>query len=183
LSARWAFLPVLGAPLAHAPVLRSDLLPALKRPLDGGRTLRGRRLLGDNKTWRGAAFMFGGPLIAGAALHRWPSYRRRLPAELQAMRPVAFGAAIGAGTVLGELPNSFLKRQLDIAPGAQRRSPAGLALTVLDQGDLVLGIWTCLRPVYRMPPRDLAGAFALVSALHLAINVVGYAIGARQTAI
>jgi hypothetical protein len=48
------FVPVLGAPLAHAPVLRFDLLKPLKRPIDGGRTLNGRRLLGDNKTWRGA---------------------------------------------------------------------------------------------------------------------------------
>jgi hypothetical protein len=59
-SAPWLFLPVLGAPLAHAPVLRYDLLPALKRPIDGGRTLGGRRILGDNKTWRGAAVMFAG---------------------------------------------------------------------------------------------------------------------------
>lgn len=42
----WLFLPALGAPLVHAPVLRFNLLPALRRPIDGGRTLRGRRLLG-----------------------------------------------------------------------------------------------------------------------------------------
>jgi hypothetical protein len=29
----WAFLPVLGGALAHAPVLRFDLASALKRPL------------------------------------------------------------------------------------------------------------------------------------------------------
>jgi hypothetical protein len=48
--ALWVFLPVLGAYLAHAPVLRFDLLPSLKCPLDGGATFRGRRLLGDNKS-------------------------------------------------------------------------------------------------------------------------------------
>ena len=49
------FLPVLGAPLLHAPVLAGDLAPGLARPLDLGLTVRGRRLLGDNKTLRGAA--------------------------------------------------------------------------------------------------------------------------------
>ena len=46
----WAFLPALGGALAHAPVLRFDLFPSLERPLDGGATLNGRRLFGDNKT-------------------------------------------------------------------------------------------------------------------------------------
>ena len=60
MSALWLFLAVLGAPLLHAPVLRWNLLPALARPLDGGRRWRGRRLLGDNKTWRGALCMTAG---------------------------------------------------------------------------------------------------------------------------
>jgi hypothetical protein len=50
MSALWLFLAVLGAPLLHAPVLTWDLLRPLKRPLDGGATFRGRRVLGDNKT-------------------------------------------------------------------------------------------------------------------------------------
>ena len=49
----WVLLPVLGAPLAHAPVLRGDLMSGLARPIDLGLTVRGRRLFGDNKTWRG----------------------------------------------------------------------------------------------------------------------------------
>jgi hypothetical protein len=49
-AAAWTLLPVLGAPALHAPVLRSDLLAALGRPLDCGVTVRGRRLFGDNKT-------------------------------------------------------------------------------------------------------------------------------------
>src|SRR5919108_344738 len=32
----WVFVPVLGAPILHAPVLALDLLPSFKRPLDGG---------------------------------------------------------------------------------------------------------------------------------------------------
>src|SRR5438477_12575051 len=89
MHARWVFLPVLGAHLAHAPVLRFDLFPALARPIDGGRTVRGRRLLGANKTWRGAAAMFSE--VHGATLTLWQSTRHRsqLPAAPQAYPPLS----------------------------------------------------------------------------------------------
>src|SRR5262249_12412993 len=140
----WIFLPVLGAALTHAPVLRYDLFPALKRPLDAGATFRGRRLFGDNKTWRGALAMASGVFALTLVLSRVPAYWARLPVEIRQAGPVLFGLLLGLGTVLAELPNSFLKRQLDIAPGTQRRSLPGFLLTLLDQGDFVFGIWLTL---------------------------------------
>ena len=41
----WVFLPVLGSPVVHGPVLAADALGFLKRPLDGGATLRGDVLM------------------------------------------------------------------------------------------------------------------------------------------
>ena len=176
-------LPVLGAPLLHAPVLALDLLQGLKRPLDGGRTWRGRRLLGDNKTWRGALLMVAGPTLAAVALSRWPAWWEALPAEVRDAGPVPVGLLIGLGVVLGELPNSLLKRQLGIAPGAQRRSPTGLALTALDQVDFVPAVWLLLVPVWVMPLGQLALVIVVVGALHLVVNVVGYALGARTAPV
>ena len=83
----------------------------------------------------------------------------------------------------GELPNSFLKRRLDIAPGSRRRSAGGVALALLDQGDLVLGIWVCLLPVWVMPVWLAAIAFVAIAAVHAVLNVVGYAIGARAAPV
>jgi hypothetical protein len=45
----WVFAPILCAAITHGPVLRFDLFPALKRPLDFGRTFRGKRIFGDAK--------------------------------------------------------------------------------------------------------------------------------------
>ena len=172
-----------GAPLLHAPVLRWDLLPALTHPLDGGRTWRGRRLLGDNKTWRGALCMTAGVVVATVLLWQWNWWRDQLPDAVRASSPVLVGLLVGLGTVAGELPNSFLKRRLDIAPGARRRSPGGVALAVLDQGDLVLGIWVLLAPVWVMPVWLGAVAFAAIAAIHAVVNVVGYAVGARAAPV
>jgi len=181
LSGLLVFVAVLGAPILHAPVLALDLLKPLRRPLDGGATIGGRRVLGDNKTWRGALFMVAGPALAAVLLTRWPAFRCALPGAVADAPPVLWGALVGLGVVVGELPNSFVKRRLGIAPGSRRRGGGGLALVVLDQADLVPGVWLCLAPVYVLPVATAAVAFAAVTAVHLVVNVIGYAIGARTS--
>ena len=162
-------MPVLGAALLHAPVLKYDLLQSLKRPIDGG-----RNVFGDNKTWRGALCMFTGVVIATAVC--WPL----MPDSLTDENWLVVGALIGAGTVLGELPNSFLKRRLGIAPGQRRLTPGGIALVLYDQADFVPGIALLLLPVWVMPLETLLVGFVAVAVVHMAINVLGYAIGARE---
>ncbi len=173
------FLPVLGGALAHAPVLALDLLKPLKRPLDGGATVRGRRLFGDNKTWRGAVVIVAGVVVATVLLRQWDWWWGELPSGLRDAGPLLYGALLGLGVVLGELPNSLLKRQLDVPPGAQ----SNLLLTIYDQADFVLVVWLLLLPLWAMAWWQAAFVFAVVTAVHLVINVIGYAIGARETAI
>ena len=166
------FLPVFGAVVLHAPVLRFDLLKALKRPIDGG-----RGWFGANKTWRGALVMFTGVFLATGVF--WPL----MPDGLRDEPWLLVGALIGAGTVLGELPNSFLKRRLGIGPGERRLTPAGVALIVYDQGDFVPAIALALLPVWAMPLETLALGFVAVAAVHFVVNLIGYAIGARDQPI
>jgi hypothetical protein len=159
---------VLGAVVLHAPVLRYDLLKRLKRPISD-------RLFGSNKTWRGALVMFTGVFVATGVF--WPL----MPDELDSW-PLA-GALIGAGTVLGELPNSFLKRRLGIGPGERRVAPGGVALVVYDQADFVPAIAIALLPIWTMPLDTLLLGFVAVAAVHFVVNVIGYAIGARDQPI
>jgi hypothetical protein len=182
-GAIWVFLPVLGGALAHAPVLALDLLKPLKRPLDGGAGFRGRRVFGDNKTWRGAIVIVAGVAVTTLLLSQWDWWWGRLPADLRDAGALPYGLLLGLGVVLGELPNSFLKRRLDIAPGAQRRSVAGLLLTLFDQADFVPVVWLLLLPLWVMRPWQAAFVFAVVTAVHLVVNVIGYAIGARTAPI
>jgi CDP-diglyceride synthetase len=182
-SALWIFVPVLGAPIVHAPILRWDLLSGLKLPLDGGLELRGRRLFGANKTLRGLLAMVGGVVAAAALLSLWPWYWHKLPVQIQDAGPWLYGLLLGMGVVLGELPNSFIKRRLGIAPGAQRRSPAGALISIYDQGDFVPVVWLLLLPIWSMSVAQAAIAFVVVSAIHALINLIGYALGARKTPI
>ena len=62
------------AAAAHVVVIRYDLLWRLKVPIDLGWTIRGRRVFGNNKTWRGALVM-----IAGSSAAMTLQQRLRLP--------------------------------------------------------------------------------------------------------
>jgi len=109
----WVFLPLLGAFIAHAPVLRFGLLRALARPIDGGSTIHAHRVFGGSKTWRGAIVMTRAVAALTCALVQFAAYSTRLPVEHPARRTLIFGALLGLGAVFGKLPSSFLKRQLE----------------------------------------------------------------------
>jgi hypothetical protein len=172
--ADWVFLPALGAAAVHGPVLRYGLLRALERPIN-------RRAFGANKTWRGALAMTAGPLAATIALHRLPAYRRVLPPAVEAASPARVGLLLGLAIWVGELPNSFVKRRLGIPPGGQRRGALGAAISLIDQADWVPTAWLLLAPVWRMRPGEAARAAAWVAAVHVPVNLVGYAWGARTS--
>ena len=141
LQALFFAAPVVVGGLVHIAFIKLRLLATLARvPLDAGLQLRGRRLLGDNKTLRGAVVM-----IAATAVAAWGCSFVGLGSALavvveQRDRPLLWGALLGVGYILGELPNSFAKRQLDVAPGAP--APGGLRLFfwLLDQIDCLLGV-------------------------------------------
>jgi CDP-2,3-bis-(O-geranylgeranyl)-sn-glycerol synthase len=120
------------AGLAHSFWLRSRRARRWRRPIDGGRTWRGRRLFGDNKTWAGFLVLppatgatFG--LLALAVGHWRADWEERLW-PLTPGGYALLGCWTGLGFMAGELPNSFVKRQLGVAPGA---APAGRPMRVL----------------------------------------------------
>lgn len=123
---------------------RSRFSQKFSVPLDLGMTFRGRRVLGDNKTLRGFIVML--PAAAGSffLLGLLVSKRPDLHARIWPMSPLAFallGLWAGLGFMVGELPNSFLKRQLGISPGgAPRQKPAKVLFFALDRFDSIAGM-------------------------------------------
>lgn len=58
-----------------------------------------------------------------------------------------------------------------------------MLISLIDQADWVPAAWLLLAPVWRMRAREAAEVAALVAAVHVPINVVGYAVGAQTTPI
>jgi CDP-2,3-bis-(O-geranylgeranyl)-sn-glycerol synthase len=179
--ALWLFAPLLFAAALSAVVLRFDLLSALDRPLDGGRSFRGRRILGDGKTWRGALLAMAG-CIAGLELQKLcaPWTLRLGMVDYDAL-PIWFGFAMGLGAAVGELPNSFIKRRLGIPAGKTARGWKRVVFYVWDQVDLLTGAWPALGPWLRPSLGVVAASFGVALALHPIVSLVGYLLGARKS--
>ena len=184
-QALYLFSPLLVSVAISALVHRYDLFASWKAPIDGGRTLRGKRLFGDSKTWRGVAVAVAGCIAAVVLQTRILFAVAQTVAVVDYARvsPVVLGTVMGASAMAGELPNSFLKRRLDIAPGTTARRPSlRVAFWVWDQVDLLTLTWPALLPWVHPTLGLVAASFVLALVLHPLIAVVGFAIGARKTA-
>lgn len=169
----WLTAPVLIAGLVHVAVITLDLAPWLARPIDAGRRWRGAPLLGQNKTWRGFVVMPAATAITIAAQQALASRSRRLAALVPLRRgaPPAWiaGAICGAAYVVAELPNSFVKRRLGLAPGASLPR-AGAAQYVVDQLDSVIACSFAIRVLYRIDGADASASALLGAAFHVAVE-------------
>ena len=169
----WLTAPILIAGLVHVAVITLDLAPELARPIDAGRRWRGRPVLGRNKTWRGFVVMPAATAVTIAAQQAFAVRSRHL-AELAPLRrgaPPAWivGAICGAAYVLAELPNSFVKRRLGIAPGSSAPRTRA-AQYVIDQLDSVVGCAIAIRMLYRIGTADAAASALLGAACHVAVE-------------
>lgn len=173
-----------AAGAVHAWWMRSRWSVPFRIPLDGGATWRGRRLLGDHKTLRG--FMAIVP-AAGCAFAGLGLAREALPVWLAAglwdvSAPQLFllGCWAGFWFMAGELPNSFLKRRLDVAPGA---APVmgGLRYLclVLDRFDSTLALLIGLGLLVPMHVLTWVWVLVIGPAVHFAFSGVLYRIGVK----
>lgn len=122
LVALWFFVPVGFANMTPIVASKISWLSRFSAPLDMGKTLRDHRILGANKTWRG---LIAGTLVAtmtfwlqqqivgrGDWLSDFPGSTAYVD-----LPTILFGVLFGLGTLGGDAVKSFIKRQLDVAPG------------------------------------------------------------------
>jgi hypothetical protein len=183
-QALYLFSPLLVAAGLAGLVMRQDRLRFANHPFDGGAMLCGKRLLGDGKTWRGALLAITGSCL-GTVVQR--AAADAVPDTLQVVEyasidVLAFGTALGLGAVLGELPNSFVKRRLGIARGETAQGPLALVFYVWDQIDTLLGAWPLLRIWLEPRPLLVLTSMALALTVHPVVAWVGYHVGARSSA-
>ena len=159
-------------------------LPCSRRfswPLDGGRTFRGRRIFGDNKTVRGFVVML--PCTGAAFVLLSLGADDSVAARLWPLSSLQYGAlgVLGAiGCMTGELPNSFIKRQAGIPPGAPATGGRLRILGyVIDRIDSPLG---ALGLIALAVPVPLATAVYVLLAgplMHGAFSVLAFRLGGK----
>ena len=160
----------------------------LKKPIDAGKNYTdGKRIFGDNKTWKGFvgyivsnmlfAVLFG--LIID--LCHWNQYGfiYQNHANTQLFN-LWLGALIGLAYALFELPNSFIKRRLGIKPGKNPKGWQKIFFIFLDQADSVFGVCLVVCLFYPMSISFYL-LYVLVGAVtHIIINMLLYCFGLRK---
>jgi len=178
----YLFAPLLVSAALSGVVLRFDLLRALSRPIDAGLSLHDGRLFGDGKTWRGVFVAVVGSIATVAVQRAIGAHAGGLAlVDYRKLNPVWFGASMGAGAVLGELPNSFVKRRLNIPPGGTSRGWTSILFYLWDQIDLLTVAWPLLALWMAPGALVVVVSFALALAIHPLVALIGYAVGARES--
>lgn len=153
------------AGVVHVVWLRNPCSRRFATPIDRGASWRGRRIFGDNKTWSGLMAM---PLAAAMVFALVAQFREYLPARLaagiwsrSASELALVGLACGLAFMLAELPNSFLKRQLGIGPGAvAQRMVLRVLFLFIDRIDSTLGVLVVLSVL--LPVHGMTWVWALL---------------------
>jgi CDP-2,3-bis-(O-geranylgeranyl)-sn-glycerol synthase len=154
--------------------------------MDGGLTFRRRRLFGENKTLRGflvmvpaAAVTF--PLVAFAVGGLYPATIG--PWSLTPAGYARLGAWAALGFMLGELPNSFVKRQLDIAPGALASSRVGaICQFIADRLDSGIGMLAAVSVAVPTPWITWLVVLVFGPVVHWLFSVAMFVAGAKPRA-
>jgi CDP-2,3-bis-(O-geranylgeranyl)-sn-glycerol synthase len=126
--------------------------------IDFGRNfVDGKRIFGNNKTFRGFFFGWGmgiGVGLAEGLVFGFQNY------------PILFALLIPLGALLGDLAGAFIKRRMGIAPG-------GL-LPIIDQVDFVVGAVVFSIPLYLIGWEVAVSVLLITPPIHLFTNFLAY---------
>ncbi len=150
-------------------------------PIDGGATFRGRRVFGAHKTLRGFVVMVPAAAASFAAIAGAvgdPAGAGLWPLTIAGY--AGLGACAGLGFMAGELPNSFLKRQLGIRPGEGPRHPAGAAMQFLaDRLDSGIGMLLAVSAMAATPAVTWLLVLSIGPSIHWAFSVLMFHLGLK----
>jgi CDP-2,3-bis-(O-geranylgeranyl)-sn-glycerol synthase len=160
----YLMMPAYFANMAPVMVKRINLFVY---PIDFGKTINSKPILGQNKTFRG--------LVFGVIFAVIMAYIQFLLYNVESFSNISFlsyenwllfGFLMGFGSLFGDLVKSFFKRRIGIKPG-ERFIP-------FDQTDFVIGAL-----VFIIPVLDLTLAIFLTSlmqsfVLHIIVNHISF---------
>lgn len=169
LSCIYFFLPAYLTNMTPPLAKKANLLNFLNKEIDFGKKISGKPILGSHKTWRGALsgilIGFSAVLIQGF-LYRFPLIQKISFLDYREINIFLFGFLISVGTVFGDLFFAFIKRRLQLKPGAK--------FIPFDQTNYVLGAAVFLTPFFKISVSVWITLFFLTFFLHIVFNRLGY---------
>jgi CDP-2,3-bis-(O-geranylgeranyl)-sn-glycerol synthase len=176
------------AGVAHVLWLRTSLSRRFAWPVDGGLRFRGRRVFGENK--RVCGFMVLPLATALTFLILGGGREKLLPVFADSLWPLTawqyagLGLVCGLAFMLAELPNSFVKRQLDIAPGqAPKQAWLRSIVLLVDRYDSVLGVLLVLSLMVPVSFATWVWVLLLGPVVHAIFSIAMHSLGIKARAL
>lgn len=148
------------------------------RPIDGGRTWQGNRILGDGKTWRGTIVGIGAGVVLAVLLGHGADAASAASGIPFPAFSIGIALAFPTGALLGDMAASFVKRRTGRARGAP--------LPLIDQLDFLivaLVVGFVVDPAWMLATFDtrlLVVVFVLTPILHVTTNGIAYLVGVKN---
>lgn len=184
-------MPVILGGVTNMIFVKLSFVRKHRRPMDAGRYWRdGKRIFGDNKTWYGFMGMILFTACWFAAMGwlvdhwTWLKSNSLLPWDTYHTPYTEWmiGMLWGFSYVLFELPNSFIKRRLNIPPGQNQKGWLGICFTIIDQADSVIGCMIATYLFYQPSILEAALFLLIGTTVHYIINILLYLFGLKQQA-
>jgi CDP-2,3-bis-(O-geranylgeranyl)-sn-glycerol synthase len=176
----WFFLPAAEANVAPIFAAKLPGISTWDAPIDGGKKFRGKRILGDHKTWRGiVSGIILATLVLGleqlCVIHF--AWARRLTGQVdyRTLPTLLLGPLFAIGALGGDAIKSFFKRQ--------RGTPAGQTWVPFDQLDYIIGGAVAALPFIRLTIGEYAWLFVIWFGIHLLSTYVGWRLGLKERPI
>ncbi len=168
LAAFWFIAPAY-ATNAFPPLLRG------KKPLDIGKSWKGKRIFGDSKTIEGT---FGG-IFFGVAFGLFQLFlqsRPEGPGVMEAFGIVPLNLALilvlSIGAMSGDLIGSFIKRRINVAPGA--------SLLIVDQLDFLAVAFLAAGLFYLPYLESIVFLLIATPIIHITFNWIAWKIKVKR---
>lgn len=187
----YLYVTLLGAVLAgiiNSIFCKLNILVFLKKPMDFNKNfLDKKRIYGANKTWKGfLGYIFFNVLFSIFMGWIWKITKVEhlnyfyMSHKNTISYNILIGFLLGLFYAIFELPNSFLKRRLDIAPGKMLSGRKRFLFVILDQADSVFGIALVIWMFYPIGIGTYFLCVVLGTVTHLLINMMLYFLHLRQ---
>ncbi|MFZ4713833.1 MAG: hypothetical protein ACOYL6_08990 [Bacteriovoracaceae bacterium] len=159
------FIPLIFSNTMNMLAVKFNWLPGLRFPINA-------KLFGANKTYRGFAITTGLNALFYAVV--------ATAFGTVTLQDFLFGAIIGLFYMLSELPNSFIKRRLGIAPGGSNNKYR-YQLMFMDKSDSALGVSLAYCLLFGLSPLNFVQLFLGAFLTHMSFSLLLFKIRIKES--
>lgn len=185
------YITLLGpiiAGIVNSIFCKLNVLNSLKVPMDFNKKLKDKkRIFGDHKTWKGfVGYLIFNILFSVILGFIWKVSKLEhlnyfyINHENTIMYNILIGFLLGLAYALFELPNSFMKRRLDIEPGKTMEGAKKVFFIIFDQADSVFGVALIVWLFYPIGIWIYLLFIVVGTVTHLLVNMLLYFLHLRK---